>query len=284
MSRYLVIVLFSILSVTGSAQTNDSLFAIHKLASWVIRYTVQPGENLHMIATRFYISDGALENANEADVIKKFQPGSVISIPVTAENYYVTKQTFLDMHEVYYHVVPKDDIGLLSTYAGITKAQMRSWNNLHGNTISPGEVLFIGWVKMISYDTTNPISELAYPTFRKKAMADTAQGPVPGGLDTVYNRQTNNGTNVLTEKGTAVFYDQTSRNNTYYAFHNATPHGSIIKVYNPSSGKTIYVRVLGPIPNTKLYANAIIGISSAAKEALGVTDNKAWCELSYSAN
>jgi hypothetical protein len=58
----------------------------------------------------------------------------------------------------------------------------------------------------------------------------------------------------------------------------------VVKVFNPGSGKTIYVKVLGPLPDTKLYANSIIGISSGAKEALGVTDNRTWCELSYAAN
>lgn len=237
-----------------------------------------------MVATRFYISDGMLENANDAGTIKKFQPGTEITIPVTAENYYVTKQPFGDMKELYYHVTQKDDIGLLATYAGVTKSQMRTWNGLHGNTIVPDQVLFIGWVKMIPRDTASPVSMLAYPSFKKKATNDTARQVVLGGLDSVYNRQTNSGTNVLTEKGTVVFFDKTGKNDVYYAFHNATQRGSIVKVYNPSSGKTVYVKVLGPIPQTKAYFNAIIGICSAAKEALGVTDNKAWCELSYSPN
>jgi hypothetical protein len=58
----------------------------------------------------------------------------------------------------------------------------------------------------------------------------------------------------------------------------------VIKVTNPGTGKSIFVKVLGPIPDTKQYAGSIIGIATAAKEALGVTDTKAWCELSYSPN
>ena len=57
-----------------------------------------------------------------------------------------------------------------------------------------------------------------------------------------------------------------------------------MKVFNPGTNKTIYVKILGPVPDTKLYANSIIGICDAAKEALGITDNKAWVELSYPAN
>ena len=160
------------------------------------------------------------------------------------------------------------------------------WNNLHGNTLVEGQPLFIGWVKMIGHDTTeNPLRESAYPTVQKVVVAaDTVKQRIPGGLDTVYNRQTNDGLNVLTEKGTAVFFEKAGKLGAYQAFHNGTPRGTVIKVFNPGSGKTIYVKVLGPVPDTKLYANSIIGICDAAKEALGITDSKAWVELSYPVN
>src|ERR1019366_5934464 len=143
MSRYLFIVLFSILSIGTNAQTSDSLYVVHKGANWVLKYVVKPGEFVRMLALRFYISEDAILNANEPDNIKKMGPGSVNYIPVTKENYFVYKPTFGDLHELYYRVLPKDDIGLISTYAGVTKSQMRSWNNLHGNTLEENEVLFI---------------------------------------------------------------------------------------------------------------------------------------------
>ena len=285
MCKYLFIVLFFILSTSATAQTPDSLFAVHKGVNLYVKYKIRFGETLPMVALRFYLNNGTLEAANDPDVIKKFASGSIINIPVIRENFYINKQNFGDLHELYYRVEAKDDIGLLCTYSGVTKSQMRVWNGLKGNTITENEVLFMGWVKMITLDTANPATQQAYPIYKKRAVADTGKAPrISGGLDTVYIRQTNNGANALTEKGTAVFFEKPGKNSIYYAFHNTTPRGGVIKVFNPSNGKTIYVKVLGPLPDTKLYANSIIGISSAAKEALGVTDNKAWCELSYSQN
>ena len=267
------------------SQTTDTLFAIRKETIWAIKYTVKPRETVHMLALRFYISNEELEFANEYEIIKKLAPGSVINIPVTKANYFINKQSMdnSNLRELYYHVGPKDDIGIISTYAGVTKVDMRKWNGLKGNTLTIGQVLFIGWVKVMALDSMYPASFLAYPSAKRVSVADTVKHS-SGGLDEAYYRQTNNGMNVLTEKGTAVFFDKSVKNNVYVAFHNATPRGTIIKVFNPGNGKFIYARVLGPLPDTKLYANSIIGISSAAKEELGVTDNKAWCELSYAAN
>jgi hypothetical protein len=288
MLRTSIIALLLIFNLTSYGQEADTLFATRKGNNWAIKYVVKPGEGIHMLAQRFCMSDGILEYENEYDVIKKLIPGAVISIPVTVDNYFVTKPSILEnsnVRELYYHVAAKEDIGMISTYAGVTKSTMRSWNGLKGNTLTIGQVLFIGWIKMISKDSSNPASFTMYPPVKRaSAPRDTIKVRNLGGLDTVYNSQTNNGMNVLTEKGTAVFFDKTGKNNVYFAFHNATARGSVIKVFNPGTGKSIYVKVLGPIPNTKAYAGSIIGICNAAKEALGVTDNKAWCELSYSPN
>lgn len=287
MLRYLLIVLFSIAITNASAQ-DDSLFAVRKGKVWAVKHILEPRETIHMLANRFFISEGIIEYANDPDDIKNMKTGTAIYIPVSKDNYYTAKPT-LDVskiRELYYHVAPKDEIGVLSNYAGITKTEMRTWNNLHGNTLQVDQVLFIGWVKMMPKDSTDPMSIAAYPQPKKKKaiVSDTVKVPVPGGLDTIYNRQTNNGTNVLTEKGTAVFFEKASKGGPYIAFHNSMPRNTIIKVYNPGSGKTIYVKVLGALPDTKLYANSIIGICDGAKEALGVTDSKAWCELSYIQN
>lgn len=211
-------------------------------------------------------------------------PGEFVKIPIKRENFYINKQNFKDLHDLYYRVVPKDEIGVLSTYAGVTKSQMRVWNNMKGNTLKEDDILFFGWVRMMSYDTANPGTFAAYPVYRKVQTDTSVAARVPGNLDSVYEIQTSNGTNILTEKGTAVFFEKAGKNNIYYAFHNSSQRGSIIKVHNPSNGKTTYVKVLGPLPDTKQYANSIIGICNAAKEDLGVTDTKAWCELSYSPN
>ena len=289
MLRFLSVFLLSMLGFSAIAQDMDSLFAIRRGNGWSVKYELKQGENTHMLAQRYYVAEKQIDYDPDFDRSKKAGPGTIIYIPVTADNYSLSKPSVLDtrdMHELYYHVGAKDDIGLISTYAGVTKSTMRMWNNLHGNTLEEDQVLFIGWLKMIGHDTTeNPARAAVYPQTKKAAVPDADKGRVTGGYDTIYNRQTNNGLNVLTEKGTAVFFPPGARPGTsYQAFHNTTPRGTIIKVFNPGTSKTIYVKVLGPVPDTKLYANSIIGISDAAREALGITDNKAWVELSYPSN
>jgi hypothetical protein len=103
-------------------------------------------------------------------------------------------------------------------------------------------------------------------------------------MEQAFQDQTAGGTMVTTEKGAAAFFPAGGGTikGVHYAFHNSAPRGSVARVHNPGTGRTVYVKVLGPMPNTKQYAGAIIGVSGAAKAQLGVRgDARAWCEVSY---
>lgn len=284
MPKFISFVLWCLLGFAGPLRAQDSLYAVRKDGSWAIKYTVKPGETLRMLSLRFCISEGQLATVNDPETITHIVPGTEVYIPVAPDNFYTVKQPLANQADLNYKVDLHDDIGLVSTYSGVTKSQMRSWNNLKGNTIKPGQILFVGWIKMIRKDTTNPATLKAYPSAKKLQAKEPGRKAVPGPLDSLFNRQTNSGLNVLTEKGTAVFFEHRGHSGGAIAFHNTMPRGTVIKVVNPSNGKSVFVKVLGAIPETKQYSNAIIGISSEAKEALGVMENKAWVELTYMAN
>jgi hypothetical protein len=103
-------------------------------------------------------------------------------------------------------------------------------------------------------------------------------------IEKEYMAQTSNGQNLTEEKGAVAFFNSTGKakgSEAYYAFYNGASKGTVIKVTNPGTETTIFVRVLGPLPATKQYHNAVMGLGSLAKAALGVTDNRAWCELKH---
>ena len=60
----------------------------------------------------------------------------------------------------------------------------------------------------------------------------------------------------------------------YYALMNNVPVGTIIKVGNPSNGKTVYAKVLGNLPDMKESAGLTLRLSDAAATELGLASNK----------
>ena len=90
---------------------------------------------------------------------------------------------------------------------------------------------------------------------------------------------------VLTsEIGVAGLFKSTSgwTDGKYYCLHNGSTPGTIVKITNTASGKTVYAKVLDQIPDIKQNTGLLIRISNAAAEELGVGEDKFDCSLSYS--
>ncbi len=79
-----------------------------------------------------------------------------------------------------------------------------------------------------------------------------------------------------TASGAAGVFRSTSgwQDGKYYALMNNIPVGTIIKVANPSNGKTVYAKVLGNLPDMKESAGLTLRISDAAATELGLAAGK----------
>lgn len=270
---------------TVSAQMSyDSTFVVKKGKELAINYSLKNQETVPMIARRFHVPLEKIESMSMVDGRKRLPMGTELFIPLLTENYVKSRQPqgIEFQQELYFKVGERDDLALIALYTGVKKQDLILWNNLRGNSLSEGQAVFIGWVKTVAKDSITLTNGLAYPKVKGKLNFDTAKKYTL--MDSLYDFQTKNGTDVISEKGKAVFFEKAGKNDKFYAFHNTSHRGAILKVTNPGTGKSIMVQVLGPLPETKLYSNAVIGISNLAKDALGVVDNSVWCELTYAPN
>jgi len=272
-SRTFTVALFVLLASCAYAQKKDSLFVRFDDGNWVLPHQVAAGENIAGIARAYHVPPTILANMNGVTATGNSIDKATINIPVGEYNILKSKPAAtVSGRPLYYRCKQGDNVFRVATNSGVPQATLKEWNTLEGNSLYKDKILLLGW---ILYDAPG-----------KQTNTDVATGgAVISEAEHLYLSQTSNETNVKEEKGPAVFYDAVGKaGNVYYGFHNGTPHGTIIKVYNPGNGKTIFVKVMGPIPDGKQYYNAIIGISGTAKAALGVTESRAWCELKFTAN
>jgi LysM repeat protein len=98
----------------------------------------------------------------------------------------------------------------------------------------------------------------------------------------LYNDQTENKF-PLNETGSAGVFKSTSgwQDGKYYCFNNSTPPGTVIKITDNSTGKSVYAKVLDAIPDIKQNSDLTIILSNAAAEELGATEGKFDCVLTY---
>lgn len=98
-----------------------------------------------------------------------------------------------------------------------------------------------------------------------------------------FDQQIRNGAST-SETGEAGLFKSTSgwEDGKYYCLHNSSTPGTIVKITNASSGKTVYAKVLDQIPDIKQNAGLLVRISNAAAEELGAGEAKFDCTLTYS--
>lgn len=83
--------------------------------------------------------------------------------------------------------------------------------------------------------------------------------------------------------GTAGTFKSTSgwQDGKYYALMNNIPVGTIVRVSDQASGKTVYAKVLGQLPDMKESAGLAIRISNAAAAELGQGEGRFSVEVKY---
>ena len=67
----------------------------------------------------------------------------------------------------------------------------------------------------------------------------------------------------------------------YLALHKTAPVGTIMQVKNQMNGQSVYVRVIGMLPDTGENENVLVRLSPRAMQKLGTSDAKFRVETSY---
>lgn len=98
----------------------------------------------------------------------------------------------------------------------------------------------------------------------------------------LYTNQTESKT-IIKENGLAGTFKTTSgwSDGKYYCFHNEATPGTIMKITNTGTGKSIFAKVLDAIPDIKQNGGLLIRLSNAAASELGAADPKFDCSVSY---
>ncbi|HTN45948.1 MAG TPA: LysM peptidoglycan-binding domain-containing protein [Flavipsychrobacter sp.] len=320
MKQNIVLILLLLFVSFSSFAKNDSLFVWQGEDGWILKHKVKTGETVFSIARNYHIPPVMLGEANEINIQEKPAPGSMLFIPLGAYNLKSDGIQTGEMRPLYHRLRTGESLKRLAKNSNVTQRRLMDWNNSTEDDIYEGQTLFVGWLLYDGTSITSapataspPKQGASTPVSSKPGIpasgTSTTQQRLPpttpavkgdttyviylpktvdtteeekSEAETLFDAQTMEGTRVSREKGPAAFFKSANSNASfYYAFHNTAPKGTIIKVRNINNGKTVFVKVLGLIPQTGMYHNAIIGISSGARAALDIRDEKAWCELTY---
>ncbi|MFZ2905099.1 MAG: LysM peptidoglycan-binding domain-containing protein [Cyclobacteriaceae bacterium] len=183
-------------------------------------------------------------------------------------------------------VAAKETLYSITRQYGISVQQLKDWNNLQNDELKIGQVLYVTQpMYSQSTATVNPATQNQPPVVQTQpvvavvapVVAPVAETPAP----TIKISENVRGSDEIIESGLAELIEGTEGNRKYLALHRTAPTGTILKIRNEMNGREVFVRVMGPLPNTALTDKIIIRISKSAYDRLGAIDQRFRVEVTY---
>jgi LysM repeat protein len=271
-----------------------------------VLYKVEPKQTLFSIVKRFGSSvaefkaanPGLSESVNVGQTIKIPYNGKVVaSSPVVAKPTPTppvvvpsTPSTPTETVKMVSHVVePGQGLYAVATKYKVTMADLRKWNNLTTDQLTAGQVLI---VDAREYERAKKAGELPAKGEVVK-VEDTNMGnettttqkpsePVDVG-DTKTSSETSktsSGYRKTIETGLAELIDVEDKSGKYLGLHRSAPVGTLVNVKNASNGQSIWVKIVGKLPDIG-SDKVIIKLSPRAFEKLNPSDKRIRAEISY---
>ncbi|MGI9544619.1 MAG: LysM peptidoglycan-binding domain-containing protein [Cyclobacteriaceae bacterium] len=240
-------------------------------------HQVTAGETLYSIALFYQLEVGKLMawNKLESHELKVGQKLNLSDSPATSK----PKQgSFKRVPGITYHTVaPSETLYAIAKKYKVSIAALKEWNQLTGNDLQPGQLIAVSEKKDNTVDLTSSGTTVSNkPTIEPQATPKIEPTPPTSTTDI----EPLSG-EMVKEQGIAEVIKGDYGSKKYLALHRSAPVGTIMQVKNEMNNLSIFVRVIGQLPNTGNNQNLILKISKAAQERLGVLDDQFRVEISY---
>lgn len=276
----LLIAFLVALQLSSEASTLDSLGLKKENNKTFLLFKVGPKQSLFSILKRYNLSLSEFKSAN-ADIQIPVKTGEIVYIPLhyleesNPAPKIVEEKAPESPKEAEIHIVaPKQGLLSVANMHKVTMAELRKWNNLTSDRLQEGQRLIVsdpaGSASSIAVDKSNLLP------------AKTATPTAPASTETVVAPAKEKGPEDIKKKietGIAELIDVPDNSGKFLALHRTAPIGTLVLVKNLTNNQSIWVKVIGRLPNGD--SKVIIKLSPKAFEKLNAVDKRVRAEISY---
>lgn len=286
-----------------------------------IEHEVAAKEGLYSIGRMYNVAPKDLATYNKLKIESGLTISQKINIPLEKNNFTQTEKASGDEFLVpLYHTVKAHEtlFRLSVNYNKVAIASLKKWNHLTSDAVSVGVPLIVGFLKVDKKESSlvsqvhaviPSVQTVLTPKVNPQEKVTVVEEKVKP--EEVVTNQPKEDSTIIVEKKTAInfnggifkelFEEQISKatpikdygvagtfkstsgwqDGKYYCFSNDAPSGTVLKITDNATGKTIYAKVLDNIPDIKQNEGLSLIISNAAAEELGTGDARFNCSLTY---
>jgi LysM repeat protein len=233
---------------------------------------IAPKQTLYSLARFYGMTVDEIYYYNPDLNISTLSPGQGIKIPIPNKSIIRYKIEGFDKkkHIPICYVIKKGD-----TMYNISKRifqmpidTVMARNNLMSFNLPLGQVLQLGWMSIDGIPEVNRKFR-GHPIWKKNE---------------VMRQQYIQESAVRKEKeqkGIAFWQKQSNKDSELYALHRYAPINSIIAVTNPMTKRTVFVKVIGRIPESVYNDTIVTVVSATVANMLGAIDKKFYVHVRY---
>ncbi len=142
---------FFLLLIAPLFSNAQQLIVEGTLGNIYVNHIAAPKENFYSIGRLYNISPKEIAPYNKLNLENGLSIGQTIKVPLDAVNFTQTNNVAADEVAVpVYHVVGANEtlFQLSTMYNKVAVASLKKWNNLKDETVSPGQNIIIGYLKV----------------------------------------------------------------------------------------------------------------------------------------
>jgi LysM repeat protein len=292
----LLILTFTFISFISLGSALDSLGLKKENNKTYILYKLGPKQSLFSLLKKYNLSLTEFKQVNpETDIPVK--TGEIVYIPLhyleespsilknidkTVAADPNTNQSSLEKNninttekkeETFHIVKAKQGLLTIANLYKVSMADLRKWNNLNSDRLQVGQRLL---VQEPSIEKENLLPNKTDKNVTEGKIDMTP--PAPTETKTA-ETTSSEGLKKTIENGIAELIDVPDNSGKYLALHKTAPIGTLVLVKNLANNQSIWVKVIGRLPNAD--AKLIIKLSPKAFEKLNAVDKRIRAEISY---
>lgn len=168
------------------------------------------------------------------------------------------------------YVVKKGDtmFGVAKRYFRMEIGDVMQRNGLNSETLSVGQQLLMGWMSLDG--VPEDYHDAGGSPLMRRNLA----------MRKIYIREKGK-QKEKEHQGVAYWQKESKEDSDFYALHRNAPINSVIEVNNPMSNITVYVKVIGKIPDSAYDNNVVVVLSPLAAKTLGARDPRFFVKVKY---
>lgn len=245
-----------------------------------IYHTVEKGETLYRISIAYDVTIEDLRRwnhlvDNNISVGQKLSIGSQMpdNAPLYADESSAVSESVkvVEIEEeepvagFTYYVQTGESLASIANKFNISADSIQYWNKMRNRKVKIGQALNFPFE--VNLDSV-ALAEKD-PNYRETSYGSKYKIEEDGGVSKLY------------EEGIAKATNSQFNTSKYLALHRTLSVGTVFQVKNLMNNRTIYVRVVGKLPNTGINEGIMVRLTPKAFERLGIIDEKALVGITY---